>query len=133
MQKPIAFAALTIGLIACGGEPNPQSIGKTEDAERIDSRNDPSAFRLNMVRRFVDLPTAGESLRKPFPSNWWPMRSGGAPQSWYQGEPGPTQKYDQLVYASSIKDVSLTLAQRNWKGEPVNMGAQPETHRIGPA
>src|SRR5262245_46676738 len=123
--------ALTAGLIACGPVEIPE--GKSQDPEVIDSRNDPSAFRLSMARRFVDLPTAGESLRKPFPSNWWPMRQGGASRSWYNGEPGPTAKYDQLVYASSIKDVQLTLAKKNWKDEPVNPDAQPENFHVGPA
>jgi subtilisin-like proprotein convertase family protein len=130
-------AAFTLVAFGCGPVVDDSAVegtpeGKTQDAERIDSRNDPNAFRLNMVRRFVDLPTSGESTRKPFPSNWWPMRQGGAAQRWYQGEASPTEKYDLLVGAT-IRDVSLTLAKKNWKGEPVNANAQPETFRIGPA
>jgi subtilisin-like proprotein convertase family protein len=134
MQKLIAVSALTLGLWACGADEDVVSEkGKTQQSERIDSRNDPSAFRLSLVRRFADLPTEGESLRKPFPSNWWPMRTGGAARSWYSNEAGPTEKYDQLVHSSQIRDVQMTLAKRNWKGEPVNTDAQPENFRIGPA
>jgi hypothetical protein len=80
MRKLLPLTALMVGLVSCGPEIDlgESDQAKTEDAERIDSRNDPSAFRLTMVRRFVDLPESGESLRKPFPSNWWPMRSGSS-------------------------------------------------------
>lgn len=131
--------ALALTILACSpaqepAEPaRPADVAKTEGAERIDQRNDPSLFRLQMVRRFVDLPTLGESTRKPFPSNWWPMSQGGAARSWYQNEASPTEKYDQLVHPDQIADVELTLAQKNWKDEPVNEGAEPETFHVGPA
>ena len=107
--------------------------GKTESAERIDERNDPNLFRLSLTRGYASLPTAGESGRKPFPSNWWPMRNGGAAREWLPGHASPTMKYDQLVNADAIKDVELTLAKKDWEDNPVNEDAQPETFHVGPA
>lgn len=136
MSSKISIPLLALAGLACSPAQEvapPADQAKSEDAERIDDRNDPSLFRLEMVRRFADLPTAGESTRKPFPSNWWPMRHGGAARRWYQNEPAPTEKYDQLVHPDQIEDVELTLAQKNWKDEPVNEDAEPETFHIGPA
>ena len=134
--RSVTRAFLPALLLAAGCSPPApvldEAEGKTESAERIDAQNDPARFQLTMNRRFAELPTSGESLRKPFPSNWWPMRQGGIGRQWLPGSASPTEKWDLLVHADRIRDVSLTLAQRNARGEPANEGAQPETFRYGP-
>ena len=110
-----------------------EPTGKTEDAERIDSANDPNRFSLNMTRSYVGLPTSGESLRKPFPSNWWPMKEAGIAREWIGGQKSPAGKYDQLVTPTEIKSVQLTLAKKDWEGNDVNENADPVTLTIGPA
>lgn len=110
-----------------------QPEGKAESPERIDSVNDPNRFNLTMNRRLADLPASGDSLRRPFPSNWWPMRTAGIAQRWNAGQPSPAEKYDLLATPEMIRDVELTLAQRDHDGMPANMGATPERFHIGPA
>jgi len=131
----LVTALVTALLSACAPEdaPIPSLSEKVESPERIDSANDPNRFALDFARSFATLPVAGESLRKPFASNWWPMARGGITQSWLNGQPGPAQKYDQLTAPDRIRDVQLTLAQRNFEDMPVNVGAMPETMRLGPA
>lgn len=132
MRRHLFF---TLGLVtaACGAPEEELVEGKAESPERIDTENDPNRFQLDLSRALSALPATGESIRKPFPSNWWPMSQGGVARRWNGGQPGPAEKYDLLVSPDKIKDVQLTLAQKNYKDEPVNQGAQPETFRIGPA
>jgi subtilisin-like proprotein convertase family protein len=128
-----------LGSAACGSlsedltDTNDVPTGKVQSEEKIDAENDPNRFRLDLVRSYDDLPSSGTSLRKPFPSNWWPMSQGGVARAWNGNELGPAQKYDQLVTPDRIRDVQLTLAKKNWKDEPVNQEAQPETFHVGPA
>lgn len=124
-------------LTACGpelGQEGPEPLEKVELEERIDYENDPNRFQLTMTRKLAELPSAGESERKPFPSNWWPMRKGGIAWRWL-GESvlSPAEKYDFLTDRQSIRPVTMTLAQKDYKGDPVNEGAQPETFEIGKA
>ena len=106
-----------------GDEPTAQS----KDPEAIDSVNDPNRFQLDMRRGIDQLPANGESTRKPFPSNWWPMSRAGIAQKWNGGQASPAEKYDQLTAPDQIRDVELTLAKKNYKDEPVNQDARPET------
>ncbi|MCK6546957.1 proprotein convertase P-domain-containing protein [Myxococcota bacterium] len=136
-HKLIAASLLLLGASACLDAPDGKvaesTEGKQESAERIDTRNDPNRFQLDFSRSWAALPASGESTRKPFPSNWWPMRQGGIARRWNGTELSPAEKYDQLITPTEVREVTLTLAQRDWRGEPTNAGAQPETMRLGPA
>lgn len=124
-------------LNACGPElsqEGPEPEGKVEAEERIDYENDPNRFQLSMTRKVAELPAAGESERKPFPSNWWPMRKGGIAWRWLgESTLSPAEKYDTLTDRANIRSVTMTLAQKDYKGDPVNEDAQPETFEIGRA
>ncbi|MBI4816951.1 MAG: proprotein convertase P-domain-containing protein [Deltaproteobacteria bacterium] len=132
--RRMAPSVSLVALAACGAPAVDEPLGKVESAEKIDAENDPTRFSLTMNRKAAELPNHGESLRKPFPSNWWPMARQGAAQRWQgSSSSSPVEKYDLLVSPSAIRDVELKLAQKNHKDEPVNADAQPETFHVGPA
>ncbi len=139
MKWNVAAAAATAVVFTACANPgideldDTEPTGKTESAERIDEQNDPNRFQLSLSKVYADLPTTGEAGRKPFPSNWWPMKQAGIAREWLNGHASPTMKYDQLVTPDEIKDVELTLAKKDWEDNPVNEDAQPETLNIGPA
>ncbi|RMH44993.1 MAG: hypothetical protein D6689_01000 [Deltaproteobacteria bacterium] len=76
--------------------------------EAIDAANKASRLHKSLKGDYETYDpniTDGETDFNVFASSWWSQAGNGIANQWYDDEPGPTQKYDLLVYPGQEQQV----------------------------